>query len=181
MIRRVIISGLLGGLVFIVCSFLINGLFGFKSRLDMKQLPNERQVYEILKENVREGGRYGVNPEMADDRFPGNQPAFSILYGGVGHEAAGRQMLIQLPLFFLIPLAGAWLLARCSIQILANYWKKVLFFTGIGLIIALYSNLSDFGIADYPFSDALQWALHSIVIWTLMGLAVAWKLKPAAE
>src|SRR4030042_2036396 len=107
--KKVIIAGLLGGLVLIIWSFVVNGIFGFKSRIEMKQIPNERQVYEILKQNIVEPGRYICNPELTlNEFFPDEEPVFSILYGGVGHEAAGEQSLIGLLLFFIAPMIGAW-------------------------------------------------------------------------
>jgi hypothetical protein len=74
---------------------LINGLFGFRYRIDMKQVPNEAQVYQILKENITEPGRYLCNPALTESNtFPENEPVFSILYGGMGHEAAGSFSVI---------------------------------------------------------------------------------------
>jgi len=113
--------------------------------------------------------------------FQKNEPAFSVLYGGVGHEFAGTQMLIQLPLFFLAPLLAVWLLSKSSKEFLDSFLKKVLFFIGIGLLISLYTNLMNFGIADYPLSDALLWSAYNIVIWTFIGLVAGWKLTPAEE
>jgi hypothetical protein len=51
MLRKIIVSGLIGGVTLILWSFLINGIFGFRQRMDMKQVPNESQVYELLKQN----------------------------------------------------------------------------------------------------------------------------------
>lgn len=81
----------------------------------MRQLPAEPQVYETLKEHVRTPGRYTVNPQLtAEGRFPDDQPVFSVLYGGVGHEAAGSLMLLGLVLFLLTPMIGAWMLTQTS-------------------------------------------------------------------
>ena len=88
MLKKVIIAGFLGGLTLMIWVFLINGIFGFRNRIDMKQVPNERQVYELLKHNIVEPGRYLCNPEMtSSNTFPDNEPVFSILYGGMGHES----------------------------------------------------------------------------------------------
>jgi hypothetical protein len=178
MFKKVIVPGLLGGIVFIFWTFIVNGVFGFKSSMDMKTIPNEDQVYEILKENIIEPGRYGCNPQVTPNGFPDNEPAFSVLYGGVGHEAAGWLMLVQLPLFFFAPVLGTLMLSFTSKQILRSYIRRVLFFTGIGLLIALFSDLMNFGIGNYPSKDAIILALHDIVVWTVIGLMVAWRMKP---
>lgn len=39
MLRRVVVPGLLGAVVLIVWTFLVNGLLGFKSRIDMRPVP----------------------------------------------------------------------------------------------------------------------------------------------
>jgi hypothetical protein len=179
MIKKVIVAGLLGALVLMMWTFLVNGIFRFKVNMDMKQIPNERQVYEILKENIVEPGRYACNPELTPERrFPEGEPVFSVLYGGVGHEAAGSHMLFGLIIFLLSPMIATWLLSQTTEKILSSYSRKVLFFTGIGLLYALYGDLTSFGIGDYPLSDAIIIALHNIIVWIVIGLVVAWRLKP---
>ena len=85
MTKQIIIAGLLGAVVLIIWTFLINGIFRFKVSMDMKSIPNEREVYEVLKENVIEPGRYACNPQLTPyKRFPEEEPVFSVLYGGVG-------------------------------------------------------------------------------------------------
>ena len=180
MFRRVILPGLVGGLVLIVWTFLVNGIFGFKSNIDMKRIPEERIVYEVLKENVTEPGRYSCNPEVIPEKgFPENEPVFSVIYGGVGHEAAGRLMLTQLPIVFIAPLIVAWMLSVTSRRILSRYMRKVLFVAAVGLFLAVFVRLSDFGIGSYPANDALVLALHDLVLWTVIGIVIGGMVRPA--
>jgi hypothetical protein len=177
--KNVIGAGLLGGVVLILWTFVANGLFGFQSRIDMRQLSAEPQVYETLKEHVRTPGRYTVNPQLtAEGRFPEGQPVFSVLYGGMGHEAAGSQMLLGLALFLLAPMVGAWMLTQTSMRVKSSYGRKVLFFSAIGLLFAIYGDLTRYGIGGYPLNGALKFAAYHIVTWTLVGLAVAWRIRP---
>ena len=179
MFKRVILPGLVGGFVLIVWTFLVNGMLGFKSRVDMKQIPEERAVYEILKENVTGPGRYICNPEVVPERgFPENEPVFSVLYGGVGHEAAGRLMLVHLPLFFIAPIIVAWMLSVTSKRILLRYVRKVLFVMAVGLFLAVFVRLSDYGIGSYPANDALVLALHDLVLWTVIGIVMGGMIRP---
>lgn len=179
MVKKVFVSGLLGGVVLITLTIIANVIFGFNSRMDMKQILNERQVYEILKENIIEPGRYICNPEVTSSAgFPEGEPVFSILYGGMGHAAAGSLFFVGLLAFFLAPTIGAWLLSITSERILSNYFRKVLFFAVIGLLFAVFSDLSNFGIGNYPLSDALILAVYTIAIWTIVGLVVAWRMQP---
>ncbi len=177
--KRVVIAGLLGALVLIVWTFAVNGLLRFKSNIDMKQVPNEREVYEVLKENIKEPGRYTCNPAVTSDRrYPEGEPVFSILYGGMGHEAAGGFMWIGLVIYVLSPIIAAWMLSQASVRVLSSYSSKVLFFTALGLLFALFGHLADAGIGGYPIRDAVVWGLHDIVLWTLIGLVVAGRLRP---
>ena len=170
--KNVMGAGLLGGVVLILWTFVANGLFGFQSRIDMRQLPAEPQVYETLKENVRTPGRYAVNPQLtAEGRFPEDQPVFSVLYGGMGHEAAGSLMLLGLVLFLLTPMIGAWMLTQTSTRVKSSFGRKVLFFT-------IYGDLTSYGIGGYALNGALAFAAYHIVTWTLVGLAVAWRIRP---
>jgi hypothetical protein len=182
MFKKVIIAGLLGGLTLMIWVFLVNGILGFRNRIDMKQIPDERQVYELLKDNITEPGRYICNPEMTlSNTFPDNEPVFSILYGGMGHEAAGAQSLLKLILAFIASTTGAWLLSQTSERTISSYPRKVLFFTVIGLLMGLFCDLNNYGIGGYPLDDALILVFHSIIVWTFVGLVIAWWIKPGTS
>ena len=96
----------------------------------------------------------------------------------MGHEAAGRLMVLQLALFFVSPTIGAWMLSVTSGRVLASYPRKVLFFAAIGLLMAVYGALQNFGIDSYPLGDALMLAGRDILSWALVGLMVAWRMQP---
>lgn len=179
MSKRVIVAGLLGGLVLFGWTFVVNGVFGFRNSLDMNQIPAERQVYEILRESIVEPGRYICNPEQTTlGAFPDGEPVFGIHFSGMGHEFAGRLMVFQLVLFFAAPTLGAWMLSAASAQIRARYHRRVLFFAALGLLLAIYGLLQNYGIDRYPWSDALLLAGRDVLSWILVGLVVAWRMQP---
>ena len=182
MLKKVIVSGLLGGIVLVVWTFAANGILGFRNDVDGRPIPDERQVYECLKGNIVEPGRYSCNPELASSgMFPGEEPVFGITYSGMGHASAGRLMLVQLGLFFLAPLIGAWMLSRTSERVLASYPRKMLFFVAIGLLFAVFGMLTRYGIDSYPLTDALMLAAYDLIAWTLVGLVVAWRIQPQPD
>jgi hypothetical protein len=160
----------------------INGLFGFRNSLDMNQIPAEREVYEILRESIVKPGRYVCNPELTSlGTFPDGEPVFSIHFSGMGHESAGRLMVFQLALFFVAPTIGAWTLSVSSARILASYHRRVLFFAAVGLLLATYGVLQNFGIDGYSLGDTLMLAGRDVISWTLVGLAVAWGIQPESS
>jgi hypothetical protein len=181
MSKKIILSGLLGGLTLIIWMVVISGIFGFRSMIDMKQIPDDRQVYELLKSHITEPGRYLCNPELTSERiYPEGKPVFSILYSGLGHEAAGEEALFGLLFAFCSTIIGAYLLSLTSDKIISSYPRKVLFFTIIGLLIAIFSDFNNYGIDGYPFGDALLLGINDLFAWTVVGLVVAWYFKPQA-
>lgn len=179
MAKKVIVAGLLGGVALMVWMFVVNGVFGFHSRLEMKEITAERVVYEMLKEQVTEPGRYIVNPAVDDEgRYPAGEPVFSVLYGGMGHESAGLLMLVGLVVFILAPMLGAWMLSRASDRVLSSYPRKVVFFLVLGIQFALVSDMMAFGIGGYPLKDVILLGLNHIGAWTVVGLVVAWRITP---
>lgn len=181
MVKRILVAGLLGGLVMIGWTFVVNGIFGFRVALDMNRITNERLVYEVLKLNFTEPGRYVLDPPSEEPGLPPEGPVYSVLYGGVGHEAAGMMTLLHFPLAFLVPAIGAWMLSLGSARLLSSYPRKVLFFAVLGLLIGLTSRLTDFGIGSYPLRSALILFVHEIALWTAMGLVVAWSIRPVED
>jgi hypothetical protein len=182
MLKKVIVAGLLGGLVLFAWTFAVNGILGFRNSIDRRPIPDERQVHECLKGSIREPGRYICNPEPTlSGTFPGGEPVYSIIYSGMGHDAAGRFMLTQLGLFFLAPLLGAWLLSCTSERVLASYRRKVFFFAAIGLLFAVSGTPARYGIDSYPLADALVLAAYDLITWTLVGLVVAWRIQPETD
>jgi hypothetical protein len=177
--QRIIVPGLFGGVAMVIWGIVVNGVFGFKASIDMKQVSNERHVYEVLKETISEPGRYVCNPALTDSGiFPDGEPVFSIVNGGMGHEAAGAIALFQLLLFFTIPTIAVWMLTRADGAILSSYPQKLLFFATAGLLIGVTRNLSDFGIGAYPLDDAILLTLHDVLLWTVAGLGMAWRIRP---
>jgi hypothetical protein len=179
MIKKILLAGMLGGLVLLVWTFVLNGFFGFNSRINMKRIPDERILYDVLKNTINKPGRYIVNPELTPDGiFPDGEPVFSIQYSGMGHEAAGRLMPFQLAIYLFSPVIAAWMLSVTNDRVLNSYWRKVLFIAAFGLLFALFCDLMSYGIDGYPMVDALYLAMVDLISWTLVGLAIAWRLQP---
>lgn len=179
MAKKVLSSGLMGGVVLVAWMFVVNGIFGLKAGIDMKRIPGERQVHEILKEHIPAPGRYICNPALTvEGRFPEEEPVFSVLHGGTGHGSAGAFALFGLVLFLAAPTVAAWMLSQVSDRTLSSYPRKVLFFGAIGLLIAVFSDLTAAGIGGYPAGDAVILGMSDIAAWTLVGLAVAWRMQP---
>jgi hypothetical protein len=177
--KRVLIGGLLGGIVMILWLVVADGILGLKRSIDMKTLPNERTVYAFLSEHVTEPGRFICNPEVVPNQgFPGDDPIFAVHYTGLGHDDAGQEVILGLVYAFLAPIVGAWLLWNASTRVLSRYSSRLLFFAAVGFVMALLGVSARFGIASYSFGDAVALGLHDFAAWVSAGLAVAWKVIP---
>ena len=180
--KRVLLAGLLGGLVLIVWLFVVDAILGFSRAIDMNQLPEERVVYAFLVEHVEEPGRYVLNPEvLPEQRFSGDDPIFGLHYTGLGHDDAGQEVLVGLVVMLLSPIAGAWLLANSATRTLSRYGRRVAFFGMIGVVVALMCLMARFGLARYSLGDASAWAIHDLAAWVLAGLLVSWFIRPVPE
>lgn len=183
MYKKIILAGLAGGMTLIVLAILVNGFFGFKYRMEMKHVPDEETVYQVLKQHIAEPGRYLCNPPLtATGAFPENEPVFSILYSGMGHEAAGIFSVVLDVLFALFTATlCAWLLSLASEKNLARYPRKVLFVILIGLTITVFSDSDNCGIGNYPLWDTLILAAYHLFQWILLGLVVSLFIRPAPK
>ncbi len=177
--RRVMLAGLLGGLVMMSWLIVVDGLLGLRRGIDTHQLQDEREVYDFLAEHVTEPGRYVLNPEVVQGQgFPGEEPIYAVHYTGLGHADAGQEVLAGLVITFLTCAAGAWLLVNASARVQSAYGTRVAFFAVIGLVSALMGLGARFGLASYPMSSSLALAGHDLAAWVLVGMVVAMVVRP---
>ena len=180
--KKIILAGFLGGVVFFIFIIIVDGILGFKRNIEMNQLRNERLVYNFLREQVTEPGRYICNPEvLPEQRFPGHDPIFVVQYSGLGHDDSGQEMLVGLLVMFLAPFMGAWLLAQASDRVLSGYGSRLLFLLGIGAVIWLFGIMARFSIASYPLGDTLVLTLHDLAAWMVAGLVIAGLIRPELQ
>jgi hypothetical protein len=174
-----LIAGLIASLVMIVWSFVVNAVFRFNANINLKRIEGEQIVYAVLLDEITEPGRYSINPEIIPgEGYPGDAPAFSVQYSGLGHNAAGILQLYGLCLYVATAYLAVGMLSQCSHKLRSAFWSRALFFTAIGGLFALFKDLDGFNIGKYPFGDVVQLALYDIIMWTVIGLAVALYLKP---
>jgi hypothetical protein len=176
--KRILLAGAGGALALVLLSFVANGVFGLRSRIELKRIPAEARVYAVLKESVREPGAYVCNPPpAASGEFPAGAPVFSIRYSGMGHEAAGSLFLLDLAVALAAPTIAAWLLSLASERVRGRYWRSVAFIAAIGVVVAVFSDLPKSGIGGYPLSSVLLLSAYDIAAWTLCGMAIAGSMR----
>ncbi len=163
-------------MVMVVFSFAVNGIFGLHSRLNMKPLRANREVYEVLKKEINQPGHYICNPALtAEGRFPDREPVFTVVNSGFTHGAAGAYFLAVLCHPLVAAFIATGMLAMASPRVPASYARKALFFVLIGLLFGLLTGIR----SDYPLADGLLKALYELMLWTVAGLVMAWRLRPS--
>lgn len=180
MIRRAAAAAILGFLVLAVWTFVVNGVYGFTARLTMNEVVDEPAVHLMLTKHVTTPGAYIVNPPLTPNRrFPEGQPVFAVTYSGMGHEAAGGQMLGNLATALIVMLLAAGLLAAASARVLARWSSRVAFVIVLGVLQVLASDVPRIGIGGWPAHTAFAMAGFHLAGWTLAAFAIALVLRPA--
>jgi len=175
MLRRVLLSGILGFVVPLAWTFVANAIFGLRARVELNRLQDERRVYDVLKESVTVPGVYVVNPAQAEEgRFPTGEPVFSVVYTGFSHDAAARTFWIELAIGLGSALLVAALLSLASPTVLARYVFRVLFIACLGLLLGVAGDLT----RGYPLASAALLGANTVISWTLAGLVMAALLRP---
>jgi len=183
MIKNIVISGFLGGAVMFVAMlagrlFLpAAGGFGFRT------MPDQVQIHAALKQRITQPGTYVcpyLPPGESSAIFPDylNEPIFAVTYRGHTHATVPGFLTIGMLSFLLAPMAAAWLLSQASERVLATFLQRVLFVATLGLFLALSSDLLRALTDELPFSAVAARAAGSVSTWTLIGLVLAWRIKP---
>lgn len=180
--KRVLVGSLLGLVVMLAWFVVVDGILGLTRSIRMKQLPNERTVYSFLIEHVEEPGRYVCDPEVTPEQeYPGDDPIFVVNYSGLGHDDAGKEMVLGLLVMLFALVAGAGLLWNSSPRVLSGYASRLIFFVTIGVVVAIFGLLNRFGLGAHSLGDALLLTIHDIVAWGGAGLVVCRIVRPKEE
>jgi hypothetical protein len=181
MLKKVIVAGLLGWVVLFAWSMLTNGMLGLNSSINMKRIPNDRLVYEVLRQSIFEPGGYvlphGPQEAASSGNAWGEEPLFSVHYTGMGHESAGKEFLVHLAVALVAPMIVAWMLSLTSERTLASYSRKVMFVAAVGISMAVYGDIARFGLTTHTMPHALLFAAQTFLAWLLAGLVMAWRVK----
>ena len=146
-----------------------------------KPLSDQKEVQYALKERITEPGIYICPYRPPDDTlFPdyGNEPIFAIKYTGLTHNTARGIFTFSLLLVFIAPMIAAWMLSVTSEKILSKYYRRVLFVMVLGIFLAVFGDLMRSSTESELTEYLIFLAINSIITWFLVGLVIAWRIKP---
>ena len=109
-----------------------------------------------------------------------NQPVYSITYEGMTHGEGEPMTLTPMVVMFLVPIIAAWMLSVTSDRIRSKYLLRVLFVTAIGVIIVLFEDVLQMSFGPQSEDYLLFLAVNNLICWILVGLVIAWQVRPRA-
>ena len=179
--KEIALSGLLGGIVIFAWLIVSTTLLPLNGHL-AESIPNDLEIHTLLEQRIDEPGIYFVpdHPKEGEENvYPdyGNEPIFSIIYGGRTPNTFMGQFVFELACFFIAPMIAAWLLSMASENVLAKYSRRVLFVTILGLFIAVFGE----ALSDKPMNKILLSSVNSLMAWFLAAWVIAWRIKPMAK
>ncbi len=178
--KEMFLSGLLGGIVIFTWTIISTSLLPVSGKR-AQPVPNDKEIHTLLKERITEPGIYFLpdHPDENSADYPDyeNEPIFSVIYGGRTPGKFLGQMIFELFCIFAAPIIAAWMLSVTSERILAKYSRRVLFIAVLGLFLAIFGNV----FSEKPLDYILLSSINSLITWALVGLVVAWRIKPAKQ
>ncbi len=190
--KKVIIGGLLGGLVMIIWQ----SVSWMAIPWHMPQsIPNEDIVAQVLQENITEPGLYsypGFNHDPDANAEEQKAAMDSMIKKGAqgprvmqlvytphgGSFMDPSQFIFGYGANFLLAILAAWLLSTQNPAKVNSYSKRLLFVVVIGLIVSFSGPYMNWNWWKYPGDFAFQVFADDLILWTLTGAMLAWRVKP---
>ena len=177
--KQIIISGLLGGGVMFAWLVVSLTVLRIGGKPAIRPLPDQAEVHAALKKRITDVGVYAclyVSSEKEADQFPNyrDEPLYQITYDGYTHNTVPGLRSLGVMAFLFAPMLAAWLLSRASDFILAHYLRRVLFVTALGLFLAVGGEW----LRELRTAQLLLATVNSLITWFMVGLVIAWQVKP---
>lgn len=194
MAKRIVLAGVLGGIVYFVWLFIGHDVLPLGDT-GIQGIANEDAVIAGLKQNIPQPGFYFfpsggmLAPGLSSEQRKAatskmmemyrTGPHGMLIFDPNGSEPiTARQIVSELGLDVLLMLVSAWLLAQVAAS--AGYGRRVLFVVVLGLIPTLAEGLSYWNWYGFPMSYTLAQLLIYMVGFTLAGLLMAKFVQPGA-
>lgn len=187
--KKVIIAGLVGGLVIFVWQFISYTVLPWHMMV-IHNIPAGEQVSQVLKNNSLPSGVYhhpgfdegAASEEEAMNAFAerykqGANINFMVYAAGGKDPNDPMQFVISYLLNALASLIAAYVLWKSGAS-LSGYLPRVLLVTALALFSVLFHTLMNWNWWGFPGDFTLVEAADTLVAWFLAGLAIAGLVKP---
>ena len=181
--KRVIVSGILGGIALFVWGVLSHMVLpgGY---VGIQALPNEQAVLSVVQTSIHEPGLYvfpgsAAMNEIQKKAASGPIHGMLVFHSGVGGLTAGR--LVN---GFILNLVQGWLaallLSWAWAAVARSYTSRVAFVTLVGIFGLLTMNIEYWNWMGFPADYTLAHIVNRSIGFLVVGLVVAGVLKKQA-
>lgn len=191
MTKRILLGGVLGGIVLFLWGFVSHVLLPL-GEVGLKSIPNEDAVLGALRDNIKEPGFYffpwmeespGQTKEQQqaamkqwEEKYKAG-PAGILIYKVQGEQPKSpRQLLTQLGADIAVMLVAAFLLALAAVGG-ATFLTRVLFVGALSLVGWLDIHISYWNWYGFPTDYTLAALVDAVIGYLLAGVVLAWLVK----
>ncbi|MBM4166028.1 MAG: hypothetical protein FJ218_03805 [Ignavibacteria bacterium] len=179
--KRTILAGFLGGLVFFLWGFISWRVIGLHDGV-MHPLPNGDSLSVTLRGNIPARGVYvyplhaEANTDVAqkevEDKYRRGPLVFMAFSPNGADPFMRNEMIVGVLITFFVAWLASWILSR-STAIAEPYFSRVAFVAVLGLLGTSYHDLINWNWLGFPFDYTLVAVADSIFTWFLAGLVIA--------
>ncbi len=190
--KRIIIAGLLAGLVVFIWSSISWMALPFHGKT-LHTIPDEALNLEVMDEQMTVHGVYHypgmgdkeamkADPEKAmaeltEKHARGPRVAFMVFLPGGGPIMYPMTFITGLLIYVIAGWIAAYLLS-VSTGKMKSFKQRVLFVTLLGVFATLFINFGELNWWFFPVDYTMLAAIDSIISWFLAGLVIAWRIQP---
>ena len=168
--KRVLLAGLVGGLTLFAWESVAHLVLPL-GQAGIKTLDNEQAVVSSLKDNEKKGGLYFFPAAAANGQVPPGPSGILAFQPNASMSMMPSQLVTQLGADI-----GAMILAGLMLSqagAFAGFGRRVLFFTTLGMLPALRTDLSYWNWYGFPWVYTASQFLVNIVGFCVAGVVMA--------
>jgi len=174
--KRILIASVLGGIVLFIWGALSHMVFGIGDA-GVKSMPNEEAVRSALGANIQEAGFYFFPTPDAEQNLPAGPSGILIYHPDDALQMTSKQLITEL----ITNILCAWIAAMLMMKAmggLAGTGARVMFVAMLGLFATAAVDIPYWNWYGFPGDYTLGALIDNLIGFTLVGVMLAWRLKP---
>jgi len=178
--KKIITTGLLGGLIIFVWMIIFQTFFPFY-QMTVNKISDDNanvQLLEFINENITESGVYYPDHKFTKEA---QNPAFDYIQLIVEKQQAEYE-IIRILLLIIVWICAvmviAWMLPKFPAEKIKHYKQRLLYVVFFGVFLALFSDVMNWCMHQYPLDHSMVAAVRTITSWVIAGTFIAWRTKP---
>lgn len=186
MTKKIVIEGILGGLVMFIWSFVVHMALPL-AEMGVKTIPNEEAVIAVMKANIKEPGFYFFPGEGAMASEKAAQEAWKKKYeagprGVMVYHPTGatpfsaRQMILEYISDVIVAMIAAFMLLMASDRV-RSFFGRVVFVTLLSVASLVAIEFSYWNWYGYPLAYEAGQLLDQVVGMALTGVLFAFLMR----